>query len=248
MNDHEFDELLGLVELPLEMREGREEQLLDALLGELEHGPIARRRHQSPEPGTPDAQRVNTDEFVVADLFVDPLDEDPDESFGIRTGLSRAIVGLAAAAIIVAGLVALVRASDGAQDIDVADDPAVTTSIVTTTTEAPPVLTIEEACSVFAAAAPDRLVVGEALRAGTAMPQDIDLIVVAFDELLVELERRDDLAESVLVDLRLSRGRYAQAAELLRADAPAEESFDGAADTLRVVQLEDARFRDCFRF
>lgn len=232
-DDRELDELLRLVDDPLPLRGDREEDLLDQLLDDLGKGPL---------PGPAETGRLG--ESVAEIVPIDLLEARSSSPKGrIPVVITLAV---AAALIVIVGLALLVRDDNAA--VDITDIPDPSTPEVTTTTEPLPVLSVEEACIAFAAEAPDRLDLRERIsnrRSGTVT--DLDLLLDAFDRLLAELERRDDVEEA-LTSVRRARGGVALARANIADGVAGDLAFGSADDALRLLQLDDARFADCWRF
>lgn len=236
--DDELDELLGLTQEPLPMRGDREDTLLDELLIDLNKGQIG-----DPAASTVLGEPVETPSDVAITV---PVDLSTSQRPGTDRRMLAGALALAVAVALVVGFV-VVNRSDS-EPTDITDSPSLTTTIVTTTTEAPPVLSVEEACATFADSAPDRLSLRDHVSAGTVELVDLDALVNGLDLVLVELERRGDIDDSTISEIRSARGGFVLARANLAAGIDGGEPFNGADDRLRILQMNDPRFEACWRF
>lgn len=240
-DDEEINELLGLIEDPLPLRGDKEDSLLGELLDDLDKGPMS-----SPDPLlVPSAHRgamaaAGGDDDVVVSLTDRP--GAPDERS--RT-LQIAVAALSIAAAAALVMFALFAESNGGTPLDIADDPSVTTTVASTTPA--PVLSVEEACTAFAEQVPDRLALRAEVEDGSITVADLDLLLGGFDELIVELARRDDVDDALTV-VSLAQGNIRQLRSNVAAGLEPGGGFGAADDALRLLQLDAPGFESCWQF
>jgi hypothetical protein len=238
----DLSEPMRLADAPLPMRGNREADLLAELMGDLAKGPIPRAPNGILGAQSPMADEVGG-ELEIRDFPISLETRRPNDD---RERRGHLLLAAAAAMMLIAGVVAVLQIDRS--NVDIADDPAVVTTVVPTTTTLPEILTVEESCTTFADAAPDRLTLRRAIEDGTATVDEAEALVAAFDELLDQLERRGDVDAETIMSVRLARGRALQTAAFLAAGSDATSSFNGVEDGLRLLQLDDNRFAGCWRF
>lgn len=240
-DDRELDELLGVVNEPLEMRNEREDTLLAELLQE-----IARDTGAVPA-GQPEGDHVPPPTDPAHEVIaLTPVEGSPVRRPSHQRSASRwaFMVGRAAViALLVGGLVFLLARSGS--ETNLADQPEEVRISEPTPIPSPRYATVEQACQAFADEAPDRL---DLLRATGLESDDTAALLEAFDTLIDELSRRSDLAEDTMVGLRLIRGRFAQANAEALAGQPGLGSFSAGEESLGLLQSEDSRFETCWQF
>ena len=238
--DNELEELLRLTHEPLPLRGDREDSLLDELLDDLEKGTLGSRPEPTVlQPHIP--ERDGGDAPVVPIDFAPPADASPQ-----RSRLALAAVSIAAAVALF--VVAAFLLEDEPDTTETTDSPVATTTIVTTTTTPAPLLTVEEACANFAAVAPDRISLRTAVTNRSGDPADLDIVISGLETVIVELGRRGDIDERTLTDLRLARGSFIQVRADVTAGLSGDQAFGAGEDRLRLLQADDPRFGDCWRF
>lgn len=232
-----IDELLRLVDEPLPMRDDHEDKLLGQLLADLAKGPLDAHAQASVSVGDVVSHSSDDDALVISLA---------DRSTTRRQRSSRLVA--VGAALVAAALILFVLFLSPGNDstLRVADDPSAST-VITTTTGPVPVTSVEDACAAFASRAPDRLTLRAAIEDGTADVPALDQLLIAFDELIEELERRDDVVVG-LEQVSLARGSAQQARANLAAGLDSASAFNRADDGLRLLQLDDVRFQECWRF
>ena len=237
--DEELDELLQLTHQPLPLRGEREDTLLEELLGELEKGDLGASREAT-------VLRPPVSDGVEGAAPVVPIEFEPSVSES-GPGRRLALIAVSIAASVALFVGATLFLGDEPDPTETTDSPDVTTSIVTTTTP-PPLLTIEEACATFAEAAPDRISLRTAVTNRSADSADLDVVISGLAQVIAELERRGDIDESTLSDLRLARGSFIQARANLADGVSGNQAFGAGEDRLRLLQADDPRYAACWRF